>query len=449
MAYGGDWGDEPNDGNFCMDGILHSDHTPHPGLAEYRKAIEPVQTLSLSGNEVTIVNRYDHRTLDHLTATWSLVDESGQSEEKSVPIPQGVKPHTQAKIFIEDLPTEFSSETYVRLSFKLPYKTEWSPANYEIAFGEHQLSPATALSALHSALPSSEAPTASQETPGILTIKTADGSSTWTVDLTLGALSGWSRGDGKNLITQPLTMDFYRAVTDNDRMCRFGREWRDRRLHQTKHHVRKVTWSTSGSVLEVHIQGRIAPPVLAWAVDLSTTLSFSAHGVKVRTKGTPGGALCPTTFARIGLTLGLDGVENVSWFGRGPGESYRDKKRSQPFGAHSSSVDDLFVNYEYPQDGGNRTDVRTVEFFRTGDASRVLRARFGDLDGASFSAMRYAAADLDAALHPFELEGRRRADVVARLDFVHHGLGTGSCGPATLPEYELRAGPFEFELLLD
>lgn len=449
MAYGGDWGDDPNDSNFCMDGILHADHTPHPGLTEYRKAIEPVQTLRLDGNEVTIVNRYDHLTLDHLVATWSLVDETGSSEEKPLTIPSGVKPHTEGKITIDGLPKDFNTETYVRLSFKVPEATDWSPANTEVAFGEHQLSPAKSITAIQSALSPSAAPVATLENPGSLKIRTADGSTTWTVDLALGALSGWYRPHDTNLITEPLTMDFYRAVTDNDRMCHFGQQWRDRRLHQTKHHVRKVTWATvaGGTALEVQIEGRVAPPVFAWGVDLTTHLTFSSHGVRIRTKGKPGGALCPDTFARIGLTLGLKHVERVEWFGRGPGESYSDKKRAQAFGAHASDVDDLFVNYEYPQDGGNRTDVRSVEFRSAKE--RVLRARFGDLEGASFSAMRYTTADLDAALHPYDLVDKRREDVVARLDFAHHGIGTGSCGPVTLPEYVLEAKEFDFEIFLD
>ncbi|SPO04751.1 related to beta-galactosidase [Cephalotrichum gorgonifer] len=454
MAYGGDWGDEPNDGNFCMDGLLFSDHTPTPGLTEYRKAIEPVQTVKLEGNELTIVNRYDHRTLDHLVASWRIIDETGQSKEKLVKIPSGVKPHTQTKVALSGLPTRFSGETYIRISFRLPSETPWSPANFEVAFGEHQISPARSLTTIQSLLPPpSLAPTVSQSTPGTLTITSPGGASNWTVDLTLGALVSWRRSSSpdKNILTSPVTMDFYRALTDNDRGGRFGRQWLARRLHQTKHHVRQVTWRVVDTALEVHVTGRIAPPVLAWGVDLVTVLSFSGDRVSIRVKGTPGGPLLPDTFARIGLTLGLTGVKSASWFGRGPGESYRDKKLSQSIGVHNSSVDDLFVDYEFPQDGGNRTDVRSVEFRSAPgeEEERVLRARFGDLEGASFSAMRYTTADLDECRHPYELRERRREDVVVRLDWAHHGLGTGSCGPATLPEYELRTGAFEFEVLLD
>src|SRR5690606_4148164 len=208
-------------------------------------------------------------------------------------------------------------------------------------------------------------------------------------------LSGWHRASdpSKNLITLPAGLDFYRALTDNDQGAHFGKQWRERRLHQTKHHTRKVTWSPEGNTLQVKIEGRIAPPVLAWGVDTVSTLSFSDNGVVIKTKGTPGGALLPDTFARIGLTVGLAGVENVSWFGRGPGEGYSDKKLSQAFGAYTSSVDALFVAYEFPPDGGNRTDVRTV-VFQPEKKEKVLRARFGDLEGASFSAMRYTSKDV-------------------------------------------------------
>ena len=90
MAYGGDFGDEPNDGHFVMDGLCFSNHTPTPGLVEYKKAIEPVQTLSIEGNKVKIINRYDFLTLDHLRCTWHIVRDGFVTEEKDVEIPKGI-----------------------------------------------------------------------------------------------------------------------------------------------------------------------------------------------------------------------------------------------------------------------------------------------------------------------------------------------------------------------
>ena len=92
MAYGGDFGDEPNDSNFVLDGLCFSDHTPTPGLLEYKKAIEPVQTLGLeNGNQVRIINRYDFVTLDHLKCLYYYSDdEPDWIEKREVKIPKGI-----------------------------------------------------------------------------------------------------------------------------------------------------------------------------------------------------------------------------------------------------------------------------------------------------------------------------------------------------------------------
>lgn len=89
MGYGGDFGDEPNDGAFVMDGLLDSNHNPTPGLVEYKKAIEPVQTLRVEGRGVRIINRYDFLTLDHLDCKYSITSEDGVVEEGDVSVPPG------------------------------------------------------------------------------------------------------------------------------------------------------------------------------------------------------------------------------------------------------------------------------------------------------------------------------------------------------------------------
>ncbi|KAL9942656.1 hypothetical protein ACHAQF_006213 [Verticillium nonalfalfae] len=463
MAYGGDFGDDPNDKNFVMDGLCFSDHTPTPGLVEYKKAIEPVQVLGLDGDEVTVINRYDFLTLDHLTCHAHFLTEDHRFAEISIAIPKGVKPHTKAKMTIPR-PSDFyvaaGKEAFLNLRFSLKERTAWAPAGHEVAWGDIQIGQPDSLTAslhhLGMELNTTRLPTITQESSHFLSITSSSGLKTWGFDLHEGTLTSVTRGDQPklNLLTSPLTLDFYRALTDNDRGGRFGWEWRDRRLHQTHAHVRSAEWRETKHSLEVTVHARIAPPVLAWGVDTTTTFSFRGEACHIKIKGTPRGLRLPGTFARIGLTLGLAGVDEVEWFGRGPGESYRDKKMSQRFGTWRRGVDALFTDYEFPQDGGNRTDVRWVKFKQLlsgggGDPGTLLTARFGDLEGASFSAMHYTTADLDECQHPYELHKRRRDDTIVRLDWAHHGLGTGSCGPATLPQYELRSEDFSYELLLE
>jgi beta-galactosidase len=376
----------------------------------------------------------------------------------------GIKPHTKATLKIKDLKTDVSGEAYVQLSFKLKDSTNWAKSGAEVAWGQLQITKPASLEQIRSLYtpPSNTRPKIEQIATSRLVITSATGSSTWEIDLSLGALSSWKRSARPHveLLTQPLIMDFFRAVTDNDRYY-FGKQWVDARVHQTKHHVRQVEWTETSDGLEVVIRGRIAPPVLAWGVDTISTFVVRGDTLSLKIKGKPHGLLLPTTFARIGMTTGIKGVEQVQWWGRGPGESYSDKKQSQAFGNWKESVDDLFVDYEFPQETGNRTDVRWVEFLghaedQTDAANgekkyeRLLRARFGDFDGASFTALHYTTADLDECTHPYELHKRKRSDTIIRLDWVHHGIGTGSCGPVTLPQYALKTDKeFEFELILD
>lgn len=122
-------------------------------------------------------------------------------------------------------------------------------------------------------------------------------------------------------------------------------------------------------------------------------------------------------------------------------------------------IEELWTEYEYPQEGGNRMDVKYVVFTGSSshsdqdggkDAEIKAKASFGTQQGCSFNASHYRVEDIDAARHPYELERKRREEVVLRLDWRHMGLGSGSCGPDCLAEYELLSDEeFEFDLWLE
>lgn len=304
--------------------------------------------------------------------------------------------------------------------------------------------PPTTLQVIKS-LRSPKAPKCTQVSPQILEI--AGSETTWKFNVIQGSLFSWQKS-GSELIHTPPVLDFYRAVTDNDRPTRFGQSWVNSRLHQTKCHTMHVDWKNTSDNVEIVVTSRIAPPVLEWSIDTTFTYTFTNQHVSIKVVGTPRGNYLPNTFARIGLTLALNDVDKATWFGRGPGESYRDKKLSQKIGSYSLPIEDLFVDYEFPQETSNRTDVRWVEFSGTKDGPS-LKAQFGPLKEASFTALHYTTSDLDKAQHPYELYKRKTKETVIRLDWAHHGLGTGSCGPATLPEYELKTEPFAYEMLLE
>ncbi|KAL7619810.1 hypothetical protein AAE478_010355 [Parahypoxylon ruwenzoriense] len=470
-AYGGDFGDVPNDGNFIMDGVLFSDHTPTPGLVEYKKGIEPVKVVSHTSEKATVINRYDFITLDHLECSFVILDEGKPtSQAGSIELPTGIGPGQTAELKFPSQSTEPTGERILQLCFRQRSATLSLPAGLEVAFAEISLNTPTIPLALPTPQSSNDKLVVI-ETPNLLTIASARTS--WTFAPIRGTLRSLVKNSTEFLAAGP-QFTAYRAPTDND-MPQDGRDWKNRLLHLAKTHTRSCTWAlqNGGHSFIVQVQQRFSPPVLSWSIDLDITYTFSSAGaLSIRVRGVPRGQNLPRTLPRIGLTLELppqwaggggSGGPAVTWYGRGPGESYRDKKLSQRTGEyHVAEVAQLWTEYEFPQEGGNRTDTRWVKFTHAG--GEEITAQFADLDldppkggGGDekrsrklfdFNASHYRVTDVEVARHPHELRRKKTENVVLRLDAAHHGLGSGSCGPRTRDEYALVTGEFEFEVLL-
>lgn len=374
----------------------------------------------------------------------------------------GIAPHSEALLTIPVLPQHAAADAHLNMEFVLAESTNWGPKGHVVATGQVQLTKPRSLQLLRSLNPSPAKLLRAELTRNTQLSITSTNGLFWVFDLTLGSIINWGHPDPSsntpaNILTEPLRFDIYRAPTDNDRGCDFGRNWRDHRMHLAKPHLIQSSWSQPDDrTIEVVATTRIAPPVLNWALEVIATYSFTADAVHIRAHAKPTGNWIPRAWGRLGLVTAVKGCERVRWFGRGPGESYRDKKTSQLVGRWERDVEEMGTEYEFPQENGNRTDVRWVEFLKSdqqsgGAGTRLLRARYGDFEGASFSVLPYSAKDLDEAKHPYELhERKRKGDRVVHLDWMHHGLGTGSCGPETLPVYTLEAGrEYEVEVVLD
>ncbi|KAI0886735.1 glycoside hydrolase family 2 protein [Annulohypoxylon maeteangense] len=453
-AYGGDFGDIPNDSNFIMDGVLHSDHTPTPGLIEYKKGLEPIKFISYTLETVTVVNRYDFVTLDHLQCSYVILDEGKSVSRGNMEIPSGIQPGQTGELRLPLKPTESFGEVILQLSFRQKLATSSLPARFEIAFEEIPLyTPSLPL-----LQPTPTNKLAIAETSNLLTITSTN--TIWVFSPILGKLRSLTKNSTEFLASSP-EFTAYRAPTDND-APQDGQDWKNRLLHLAKTYTRGCTWGIEedGNAFVVKVKQRFAPPVLSWSIDLDVTYTFTSSGaLAIRVSGVPSGENLPRTLPRIGLGLELpaswaggSGSSAVTWYGRGPGESYRDKKLSQRAGVYQvDTVDSLWTEYEFPQEGGNRTDTRWVKFTHVG--GEAVTAQFKDMQTGGrklfdFNASHYRVLDVEAAKHPHELRRKKTENVVLRLDADHHGLGSGSCGPRTRDEYALVTGDFEFEVVL-
>ncbi len=419
-AYGGDFGEPVHDGNFVIDGLVFPDRTPSPGLVEYAAVVAPVR-MTGEGDEIVIHNLYGIRGLDHLRFPWTVEVRGATvgSGELAVPaVPAGAT----ARVPLPD-PSAGPGETWLTVRAVLAADEPWADAGHEVAAGQVQLAAAAR-------------PPARASGPGAL----REGPFLRLGQGTFDPRTGVLRRLGGLVVDGP-RLDVWRAPTDNDRAVHgpsVEREWRrigvDRMTHRT------VSVDPGPDGLTVHT--RVAPA--ATDLGLGAVYRWSVDGDRLRLDVAvePEGDWGDGTLPRLGLRLALPGdLDRVVWFGGGPGEAYRDSRRAARVGRFTRSVDELQTPYPYPQENGNRIDVRWVELAGPSGTLRVDGAPWFDL-----TARRWTPEQLDAARHPTDLVPGDR--VVVTVDHAHQGLGTASCGPGTLPQHALAPAPAAFTVFL-
>ncbi|MCJ1281453.1 hypothetical protein MMC26_000772 [Xylographa opegraphella] len=458
-AYGGDFGDVPNDGGFVMDGLCFSDHTPTPGLVELKKAYAPLH-VDVDGTRIVITNRLDFLDLAHLSATWKIMQLScsPKSEELlgsgNFALPS-IGPHKKGHVDMPTLPPTLQQshrdpgECWLTISFRLSRDTNWAQAGHEVAWFQHRLDePAEGFLQPNLALAIPRVVDAELS----YTVQGNDFSIT--IDKVHGSLSEWTI-NGNPILTRPFHLTAWRAPTDND-AAHDAKQWAHWGLDVLETQLRSVSIEpidSSHTSIQINVESYMSPPILAWGFETTTSYRIDASGnIDISVHLKPMGP-APKTLPRIGLEAHFaKSFEDVTWFGRGPGESYRDKKLSQQIGIHARPINDMHTSYEIPQENGNRADTRWACFSDRQGAGIVASMYEPASDGRpraktfDFSAQHHTAAELQSAAHPCELVARE--DVVVKFDAAHAGVGTAACGPGILDAYVVKCEAMKFGLLL-
>jgi beta-galactosidase/evolved beta-galactosidase subunit alpha len=461
-AYGGDFGDQPNDGNFVIDGLLFPDRTPSPGLRELKKVIEPVlvHIQDARSGAFRVVNRHDFLSLGHLVLSWDIEAEGRAIQSGTLPLPQ-VPPGGSAPLSVpyrlpaSPLP---GTEYWLTLRFLLASRTLWAEAGHEVAWAQFPLfelvEPAAGAEGSPSETRTASAPRTSSRkaAPALLCERYGTAMHVTGPDFRIafdparGRISGIRLREIELALLGPRLI-FWRATTDNDR-AQWGDsldavEWRKAGLDVLQHRMELFDWrALENGSLCVTVRSRIAPPARSIGIEAEYRYTiFRAGDILLEVNGIPRGSF-PRSLPRIGLEMFLPAaLGSVSWYGLGPGESYPDSRKAARVGHYQYGVSELETPYVFPQENGNRSDVRWVSMTNTLGIGLMAVG----LPLINFSAHRNTPEEYEAARHTIDLVPRDH--VVLILDHRQNGLGSASCGPGVLPAYRLVPEEFGFSVL--
>jgi beta-galactosidase len=411
-AYGGDFGDEPNDGNFVLDGMVWPDRRPKPAMWEHRAIAAPVAIALHEGGDgepgLAIRNRRDFTDLGWLRGRWEAAVDgevvlAGEVPALTVgPAGTAIVPLPGVAAAIGVLPS--TSEAWLTTHWVTATDAPWAEAGTEICVLAVPLS----------------APARAPEPPAL------DPGAVAPVD-----------DDGTirhPRLAVPPDLSLWRAPTDNDRIGGALAVWRAEGLDRVERRSARVEREGPRATI-------VAELVTAAGHRLDHRRVVSARqGGAIHVEETLVVPAALTDVPRIGTVIELTaGHELLEWYGAGPHETYPDRHRSGLIGRWQTTVTEALTPYIRPQEAGGRSDVRWLTV-RDQHGGGGIRLDLGQPSQVAVSHLR--AADLEAATHDVELVPRQ--ETIVYLDVAHRGLGTASCGPDTLDAYLVGPGTYRW-----
>lgn len=443
-AYGGDFGDEPSDRNFCIDGLLFPDRTPSPALNEIKKAMEPVRLspVNLEIGKFQLHNRLDFTSLDILELNWSVQLDGEEVERGILALPEvGPRQNAEFRIpFTMPILRHVDSSAFLNVDFALRKNTPWAKQGNVMARDQFEL-PAVPPAAMRS-LPVCRHSLSATVNGELLTISGND--CRYTFNCRRGTLASWTVEEFSLLQSGPV-LQVWRAPIDNDgvhrRMMRAA-AWNGARLFELFFHPRAMEYDVHGQErVTVYVEGQMLPQALSLAYDCQYVYTIFNDGTMfIDLKAVPYGDW-PEVLGRLGISLVLPGdYDQVEWFGLGPGECYPDSCGAARKGHYRAGLDELQTPYVFPQSNGTRIGTRRLAL-RNRDGFGM---KISGMDEFAFSAGPFSELDLARANHRFELKDS--GNIHLNLDHTVRGLGSASCGPEPEERYECRPRPFGMSL---
>jgi len=431
-AYGGDYGDEPNDKNFCCNGILLPDRTPNPSLYEVKKVYQNIKVIpvDLINGLVKIHNKHNFTSLDFVDILWKFTANGETIQEGLLPnLSLGPKQIHQVSVPFKPPELKSRTEYHLCLIFSLSEDTIWAKKGHVIAWDQFKIPFEIIPKISKKSEPTPDIKVRETEVSIIvegISFKIIFGKKT-------GALESYSIDD-IDLISEPLIPNFWRAPIDNDQMLLNF-------LPKLKRII--YTWKKAN-------QNRIIKKISVKMVDKNEVcitviskfpLGKTHHLTEYNVNGL-GDVIVKNSFTprrnmiRFGMQMAIPSRFNIlTWFGRGPHETHADRKTGAAVGVYSGLVEELVHDYVRPQENGNRTDVRWAALTDKQEIGLFI-SDIGDTY-LNMSAWPYTMEDLEKANHVHELP--KRNTITVNIDYKQKGVGGSLFGfRDVLEKYRLK-----------
>lgn len=432
FAYGGDFGDKPNDRNFCMNGIVNSDHTPNAKTQQVKYCYQPVEFwFDEKTKNLTIRNEHFHTNFSDLYELLITLFEDGKplaTQQLDAPSIEPWQKTTMTLSVLNGIKPQAGCDYQLRVEAKL--KADIEPF---LEKGHCVASKQFGLKSLHTQkkqLALAQLGTVHMQDAGNSYTVKGKGFSI-SLNKQTGTLSS-IQYDGKEMLSSGAgpAPYFYRAPGDND--GGLNHAWRNYGIDQLNEKVVKVSVTANEkNFVQITVNSQSIGK-LGFMVENVIAYTVLGNG-SIIVDAVLQPSFDKVAMARMGTRMVLaESLENLTYYGRGPEENYVDRKSSQHIGRYDTTVSSMFEPYARPQFMGNRTDTQWLSLSDEQGNGIVLSSE--ELFG--FSALHFSDEDILNVRHPYEIPIRK--ETVLCIDAGQTGLGGASCGPGVLPEYQLK-----------